>query len=95
MGGLIREADLILALDWIDPAGTMRQACLGELPRAKVILGSLDQYSHNGWSMDHQALPAADLNVLASRLREGVVALSADRVRRRGTACPGRLRRRS
>lgn len=65
-GGLVREADVILALDWIDPAGSMRQACLGEVPKGKVILCSLDQYSHNGWSMDHQALPVADLNVLAS-----------------------------
>ena len=65
-GGLIRDADVILALDWIDPAGTMRQACLGDIPSGKVILCSLDQYSHNGWSMDHQALPVTDLNVLAS-----------------------------
>jgi thiamine pyrophosphate-dependent acetolactate synthase large subunit-like protein len=65
-GDLIRQADVILSLDWIDPGGTMRQACGGELPRAKVILCSLDQYSHNGWSMDYQALPPADLNMLAS-----------------------------
>ena len=65
-GGLIRDADVIVALDWIDPAGTMRQACSGELPKAKVVLCSLDQYSHNGWSMDYQALPPADVNMLAS-----------------------------
>jgi thiamine pyrophosphate-dependent acetolactate synthase large subunit-like protein len=65
-GGLIREADVIVALDWIDPAGTMRQACGGKLPDGKVILCSLDPYTHNGWSMDYQALPPADLNILAS-----------------------------
>ena len=65
-GGLIRDADVILVLDWIDPAGTMRQACAGEFPKAKVILCSLDQYVHNGWSMDYQALPPADVNLLAS-----------------------------
>jgi thiamine pyrophosphate-dependent acetolactate synthase large subunit-like protein len=65
-GGLIRDADVILVLDWIDPAGTMRQACQGEFPEGKVILCSLDQYSHNGWSMDYQALPPADINLLAS-----------------------------
>jgi thiamine pyrophosphate-dependent acetolactate synthase large subunit-like protein len=65
-GALIRDADAILVLDWIDPAGTMRQACMGEFPGAKVILCSLDQYSHNGWSMDYQALPPADINLLAS-----------------------------
>src|SRR5690606_19914758 len=26
---------------------------------------SLDQYSHNGWSMDHQGLPAVELSILA------------------------------
>lgn len=65
-GGLIRDADVILCLDWIDPAGTMRQACQGAMPGAKIIQCSLDQYSHNGWSMDYQALPPADVNMLAS-----------------------------
>jgi thiamine pyrophosphate-dependent acetolactate synthase large subunit-like protein len=65
-GELIHDADVILALDWIDPAGTMRQACRGDIPKGKVILCSLDQYSHNGWSMDYQALPVSDLNILAS-----------------------------
>lgn len=75
-GGLIRDADAILVLDWIDPAGTMRQACMGELPKGKVVLCSLDQYSHNGWSMDYQALPPADVNMLASpdRLVERMLA---------------------
>lgn len=65
-GGLIREADTILLLDWIDPAGTMKQACGGQFPDATIIQCSLDQYSHNGWSMDYQALPVADINLLAS-----------------------------
>jgi len=61
----IREADAILSLDWIDLGGTLRQACDGALPRAKVIQCSLDQHLHNGWNMDYQALPAADLSLLA------------------------------
>jgi thiamine pyrophosphate-dependent acetolactate synthase large subunit-like protein len=61
----IREADVILSLDWIDLGGTLRQACNGALPRAKVIQCSLDQYVHNGWNMDYQSLPAADLSILA------------------------------
>ncbi|MCC6467174.1 MAG: thiamine pyrophosphate-binding protein [Alphaproteobacteria bacterium] len=65
-GVLIREADAILALDWIDLAGTVRQACAGQLPGAKVIHCSLDQFVHNGWSMDYQALPPADVSALAS-----------------------------
>lgn len=65
-GSLIRDADVILSLDWIDLAGTVRQACGGRLPDAKVIQCTLDPHLHNGWSMDYQALPATDLYTLAS-----------------------------
>jgi thiamine pyrophosphate-dependent acetolactate synthase large subunit-like protein len=65
-GAMIREADVILALDWIDLGGTFRQACGGEWPTATVINCSLDQYVHNGWSMDYQALPAVDIPMLAA-----------------------------
>src|SRR5438093_148659 len=30
----LRDADVIVSLDWIDLGGTLRQACGGELPRA-------------------------------------------------------------
>lgn len=65
-GHLIRDADAVLALDWVDVAGTVRQACGGALPAAKIIHCSLDQYVHNGYSMDYQALPPADVAMLAS-----------------------------
>jgi thiamine pyrophosphate-dependent acetolactate synthase large subunit-like protein len=65
-GALIREADAILSLDWIDLGGTVRQACKGQAPKAKLFQCSLDQYSHNGWSMDYQALPPTDVTMLAS-----------------------------
>lgn len=63
---LIREADVILSLDWVDLAGTLRVACEGRWPDATIIQCSVDQYCHNGWSMDHQALPPADISMLAS-----------------------------
>ena len=62
---LVRDADVILSLDWIDLGGTLAQACGGELPRAKVVHCSLDQYAHNGWNADYQALPPTDLSILA------------------------------
>ena len=65
-GNLIREADVILSLDWVDLAGAMKVACGGQWPQATVIQCSLDQYVHNGWSMDYQALPAADISMLAN-----------------------------
>ncbi|MEY4680294.1 MAG: thiamine pyrophosphate-binding protein [Alphaproteobacteria bacterium] len=65
-GELVREADAILALDWVDLGGTLRQACAGAVTAAKVIHCSVDQFVHNGYSMDYQALPTSDLTMLAS-----------------------------
>ena len=55
----IRNADVILSLDWVDLAGALR--AVGPSPAAKIIQVSLDHRIHNGWSMDHQALPTVDL----------------------------------
>ncbi len=63
-GQMVRDADVILSLDWIDLGGTLSQACGGVAPRAKVIHCSMDQYVHNGWNMDYQALPTTDLSIL-------------------------------
>jgi thiamine pyrophosphate-dependent acetolactate synthase large subunit-like protein len=54
----IRDADVILSLDWVDLAGAF--SSLAEPPRAKVIHVSLDHTVHNGWSMDYQGLPPVD-----------------------------------
>jgi thiamine pyrophosphate-dependent acetolactate synthase large subunit-like protein len=62
----LRDADVIVSLDWIDLGGTLRQACGGELPGAKVVQCSLDQYVHRGWNMDYQTLPPTDLTMLAA-----------------------------
>jgi len=60
---LLRQADVILSLDWIDVAGTFK--ALGAPPAGRVIQVSLDQQLHNGWSMDYQGLPPADLFIAA------------------------------
>ncbi|HTR57897.1 MAG TPA: thiamine pyrophosphate-binding protein [Casimicrobiaceae bacterium] len=57
----IRDADAILSLDWVDLAGTIAAATGSVPPKAKVVHCSLDSVLVNGWSMDHQALPAVDL----------------------------------
>ena len=64
-GVLIREADVIVSLDWIDLAGSLRQACGGEMPAAKIVQCSVDQYSHHGWNMDYQSLPQTDVSILS------------------------------
>jgi len=61
----IVEADAILSLDWVDLAGTLRTADAGKPVAAKIVQVSVDQYVHNGWSMDYQGLPPADVYLLA------------------------------
>ena len=66
---LIEKADLILSMDWLDLAGVFRLA-LGtaqtQEPADKTIVHcSVDSYRTNGWSMDHQALPAVDIPIHA------------------------------
>ena len=66
---LIEKADLIISLDWLDLGGVFRLA-LGtaqtQEPADKMILHcSVDSYRTNGWSMDHQAMPAVDIPIHA------------------------------
>lgn len=55
------EADVILSLDWVELGGALKAAKAD----AFVISASLDQNIHNGWSMDHQALPPVDMLIAA------------------------------
>lgn len=60
---VLREADLIIALDWVDLNGALT-AAFGDIgPACKVVRVTLDHHIHNGWSMDHQAHPLADVVV--------------------------------
>ena len=66
---LIEKADLIISLDWLDLAGAFRMS-LGKAPTQEpanktIIHVSVDNYRTNGWSMDHQALAAVDIPILA------------------------------
>ena len=64
---ILREADVVLSLDWIDLKGEYLQTLGKDDPvSAKVIHVSLDRYLHNGWSMDYYGLPAVDLPIMAS-----------------------------
>src|SRR5262252_413200 len=59
----IKAADVILALDWVDLAGGLRNALGHDTPKAKVINVSADFHVHNGWSMDYEGLPPVDLQL--------------------------------
>jgi thiamine pyrophosphate-dependent acetolactate synthase large subunit-like protein len=73
---LLREADAVLALDWVDLAGTLKAAWRGEEVKSFVIHATLDQHLHNGWSMDHQGLAPVDL-LLQAEPEPTVSALNA------------------
>ena len=57
----LRNADVILSLDWVDLAGAFKGVFGDGPPQAKVIVVSNDFRIHNGWSMDYQGLPPADV----------------------------------
>jgi thiamine pyrophosphate-dependent acetolactate synthase large subunit-like protein len=61
---LVGDADVILSLDWLDLAGTLRQAFGAKPVAAQVISVSCDAHSHRGWSMDHQGMPPADVYLM-------------------------------
>jgi len=62
---VLRRADVILSLDWWDPATLFKQAW-GEINTpARVIRCSLDNYIHRGWTRDHMGLAPVDLDILA------------------------------
>jgi thiamine pyrophosphate-dependent acetolactate synthase large subunit-like protein len=60
---VLREADVILSLDWVDLGGLLKVAFGDDEVKGKVILASLDHQLHNGWSMDYQGLPPADVHL--------------------------------
>jgi len=60
----LREADVVLSLDWVDLAGTLRSAWGAEHVPAHVMQVSLDQVLHNGFGGEHQALVSADTYLL-------------------------------
>lgn len=66
---LLREADAIVSLDWHDLAGFLSARCgasqTQEPLTAAIVHCSLDGHVANGWSMDHQALPACDVRIAA------------------------------
>jgi thiamine pyrophosphate-dependent acetolactate synthase large subunit-like protein len=83
-GKLLREADVVLSLDWVDTAGTLK-AAWGDSPiGAKVIRVSVDAHVHRGWSMDYQGLPPADVYMMCEP--DVAVPLLHDAVRARPAA---------
>src|SRR6266508_2822672 len=78
---LLREADVVLSLDWVDLAGALKAAWGADPVGAKVIQVSPDAHIHRGWSMDYQGLPAADVYMMCEP--DAVVPLLLDAVKPR------------
>ena len=83
---VLRNADVVLSLDWLDLSGTLKQAWGDKTVASKIIQVSVDHYSHNGWSMDHQGLPPVDLFLLCEP--EPAVALLNQQIRPRQATAP-------
>ena len=78
----IAAADVIVSFDWVDLAGTLGAAFDNRPPTATVVQVSQDHQLHNGWSMDHQALPVVDLMIAAEP--DDIVAPLIDAINARG-----------
>ncbi|MCO5072917.1 MAG: thiamine pyrophosphate-binding protein [Rhizobiaceae bacterium] len=72
----LREADVVLSIDWADLAGALRTIWPQQSCPAKVIQVSLDHLLHNGSNFEYMALPEVDLHV-QSTPEAFVAALSA------------------
>ena len=81
---LLRDADVVLSLDWIDLAGVLKHAWGTEPVGAKIIRVSPDAHVHRGWSMDYQGLPAADVYMMCEP--DAVVPLLLEAVKARPAA---------
>jgi thiamine pyrophosphate-dependent acetolactate synthase large subunit-like protein len=81
---LLREADVVLALDWVDLAGVLKQAWGPDPVGAKVIQVSPDAQVHRGWSMDYQGLPPMDVYMMCEP--DAAVPLLLDAVKPRPAA---------
>ena len=83
-GKLLKDADVVLSLDWVDTAGTLK-AAWGDAPiGAKVIRVSVDAHIHRGWSMDYQGLPPSDVYLMCEP--DVAVPLLIDQVKARPAA---------
>ncbi len=63
---LLCAADVVLALDWVDLGGALRQAASAGDVTARVIAATLDPNLHTGANMEYQSLPAVDVSMAAT-----------------------------
>jgi len=81
---LVREADVVLSLDYLDLAGTLKQAFGDQTISANIIQVSCDQHNHRGGGADHFGLPPMDVFMLCES--DAAVPLLLDAVSARATS---------
>ena len=84
---LIKAADVILSLDWLDLAGVLKQTfgnSRSGTVGAKIIQVSCDAHNHRGWSHDYQGLPPVDVYMMCET--DAAVPLLLDAVKPRMAA---------
>jgi len=85
----IREADVILSLDWVDMVNLFGRLWPDGAVPPKVVHVSADRLVHKAWSRDHMGLPAADVDILAEpcttvpQLLDAIRGLQSEADRRR------------
>ena len=77
----VRDADVVLTLERLDPAGTLRSAFGPDRPLPTLINVSLDHLMVRSWAADYQELPPASVPIPAST--EPTLVALAEAVRRR------------
>jgi thiamine pyrophosphate-dependent acetolactate synthase large subunit-like protein len=80
---MVREADVVLSLDFLDLAGSLKQSYGDQPVTAKIIQVSCDQHNHRGGGADHFALPPMDVFMLCEP--DAAVPLLLDAVSARTT----------
>lgn len=63
---LLRGADVILSLDWLDLGGTLVKAFDGVPMSPRVISASLEHQLYNGWNKLDFTLPSVDVHLLCT-----------------------------
>ena len=72
---VLEEADVVLALEWVDPAGMLRggpaaggrgDGASGGGRQPRLILVSLEDYAVRSWVADYEELPAAEVTILST-----------------------------
>jgi len=82
-GEVLRRADVILSLGWIDLGGALGQAFGKHEVGATVIHASDDAMLHRGWGQEHFALPPVDIEFqcAADAVAEDLLAVLPDTVK--------------